>query len=103
MNRRHNLSDIRLIKEERKAIKKGLKDYIPSEKVKKKTLQLTKVLTAPLKHHKKTCKRDSTGESIENSPPSYPHKEGGRWISTLRAQQSDKTIRFAKKAAKHKG
>ncbi|MES2200056.1 MAG: hypothetical protein V4489_07815 [Chlamydiota bacterium] len=101
MNRRHNLSNIRLVKQEHKEVKKGMRTDTP---VDKKSLKEEKALiTETLKRHKKVSKRDSTGESIENSPPSYPHKEGGRWIATLRAQQSDKTIRGTKKATKSRG
>lgn len=101
MNRRHNLANIRLVKKERKEVHKGMGKDTTLEK--KKNLAIKKALaTSSEKHHKKVSKRDSTHESIENSPPSYPHKEGDRWISTLRAQQADKTIRIAKKEAKRK-
>ncbi|MBS0627391.1 MAG: hypothetical protein JSS09_04195 [Verrucomicrobia bacterium] len=100
MNRRHNLANIRLVKKERKEVHKDMgKDTI----LKKTKLEVKKILaTTPSKHLKKVSKRDSTHESIKNSSPSYPHKEGDRWISTLRTQQADKTIRFSKKEAKIK-
>ena len=101
MNRRHNISNIRIAKEEYKEVKKGMKTDTPLEI--KATNPKKIIITSLAKRHKKVSKRDSTGEMIENSPPSYPHKEGGRWIATLRAQQADKNIRFTKKAAISKG
>lgn len=102
MNRRHNLSDVRLVKKEYKEIKKGIRTDTPIVKKITKTQEPLKPLT-PIKHRKKTSKRDSTGEDIENSSPSYPHKEGGAWIKSLKAQESNKTVCFTKKASKYKG
>ncbi len=101
MNRRHNISNTRLVKEEHKEVKKGMRTDTPPEI--KTTNPKKIIITSFAKRPKKVSKRDSTGELIENSPPSHPHKEGERWITTLRAQQADKNIRFTKKAAKHKG
>lgn len=98
MNRRHDVSDKRVNKKNKKEVKSGLKNETMPEKRK----PYVKKVLAPFltKKVKKTSKRTSPSDSIENSMPAYPHKEGGRWISSTNKQIADKNIKLLKKSAK---
>lgn len=95
MNRRHILADRRLLKKERKAIKSTGWQDTPTIKT---TSPSTKPFSSPCKKRGgKQAKRTSPDDSIEGSTPAYPHREGKRWITVLKKQESENRIRYSKK------
>ncbi len=90
MNRRHENMSCQANKKNTKAVKDGMEHETPSKKKK----SCKKCAPPEDTKHKKTSKRTSPSEKIEDSTPSHPHKEGDRWGEMLKRQTDENNRRI---------
>jgi hypothetical protein len=90
MNRRHENMSCQANKKNTKAVKDGLEHETPLKKSKS-----CKKSEPPCESkHKKTSKRSSPKDKIEDSTPSHPQKEGNRWGDMLKKQTEENNRRI---------
>lgn len=91
MNRKHEHVSCQVGKTNIKLLKENLSIDNHKEPIKGESPKKTE--NKPL-HHKKTSKRTSPQEKIENSTPSHCHKEGTRWVNMLQKQTEENNKRM---------